>query len=132
MKKYSFIVLMLLFFTSNIYCQTNIGKIWQCQTMVGYTPTNFSNQAATLATVFDTSPKIINIFVHVLNRNDGTGGLTNAQVDAWILLLCNDYLTHNISIREIGRSSLNNTTYFTKQINLTDFNNIITIDTHSN
>jgi hypothetical protein len=46
--------------------------------------------------------------------------------------LCNDYLTHNISIREIGRSSLNNTTYFTKQINLTDFNNIITIDTHSN
>ena len=47
MKKYLFIALVLQFFTNNIYCQINIGKIWQCQTMEGYTSTSFSNPAGT-------------------------------------------------------------------------------------
>lgn len=95
-------LLLMLFFFNNIYGQIGKGQIWQCNTMESSLKISTSTTLATIAVVFDTSPKIINVFVHVINRDNGTGGLTNAQINNWLSLFCSDYLAHNISIRVIG------------------------------
>lgn len=123
-------LLLMLFFFNNIYGQIGKGQIWQCNTMESGLKISSSTTLATVAVVFDTTPKIINVFVHVINRDNGTGGLTNAQIDNWLSLFCSDYLAHNISIRVIGRANLNNTTFFNGMTNA-NYSNLITTDTHN-
>lgn len=130
-KFYQYIFLLLIqFMFINVYSQIGTGLIWRCNTMQPNLKTYSSSTLLSTATVFDTNPKIVNIFVHIVNRDNGTGGLTNAQIDNWLSLLCNDYLVRNISIRVIGRTNLNSTAYFT---NVTDANflSLVTTDTHS-
>jgi hypothetical protein len=89
---------------------------------------NFSLQSLTS---IDTSLKIINIFIQIVRMSDGTGGLTDNQVNNWVTRLCNDYSIHKILIREIGRSGLNNTTFYN---GMTDdnFPILTSTNTHSN
>ena len=108
--------------------QTTVGKIWNCQTI----PSGLNNlkSLASLVLTNDTTPKVINIFFHIIRRTDGTGGLTNDQVSSWILTLCNDYRQHQIIIHENGRADLNNTTYYN---GITDGNylSLVNTATHS-
>ncbi|WP_375578422.1 T9SS type A sorting domain-containing protein [Marivirga tractuosa] len=77
------------------------------------------------------SAKIINIYVHVLKKTDGTGGLTNTQVSDWIDLLCQDFSVHNIAIRLIGQSDIRNTSYY-NGITFDSYSQLINTNTHSN
>jgi hypothetical protein len=45
--------------------------------------------------------------------------------------LCNDYSIHKILIREIGRSGLNNTTFYNGMTD-NNYNTLINTDTHNN
>ena len=99
-------------FNSNINAQKKVGQIWHCNTADNLTPSTISNLSIESITSADTSLKIINVFIHIIRRSDGTGGLTDAQVNNWMTRLCNDYSIHKILIREIGRSGLNNTTFY--------------------
>lgn len=125
MKKISTVILSLLigFYALEASAQSKIGTIWQCNT--GEIDENSLHKGASpfsLTLPYDTEAKIINVFVHVVKRNDGTGGLNGTQVNNWITLLCNDYSARNIAIRVIGQADLNNTTLFN---GITDLNYIL-------
>lgn len=118
-------------FNSNINAQKKVGQIWHCNTADNLTPGTISNLSIESITSADTSLKIINVFIHIIRRSDGTGGLTDAQVNNWMTRLCNDYSIHKILIREIGRSGLNNTTFYNGMTD-NNYNTLINTDTHNN
>jgi hypothetical protein len=121
----------LLLLSQDIIAQT--GQVWQCNTDESWDSLRerSSNQMSLLTTPIDTSAKVINVFVHVLRRTDGTGGLSNAQVSDWIELLCQDYTVHNIAVRQIGQADINNTTFYNGLTNAT-YSTLINTNTHSN
>ncbi len=84
-----------------------------------------------MATSDTTTFKLINVFIHVVRRDDGSGGLTQLQIDNWMNLFYNDYVGHHIIIHIIGQSNLNNSTYYN---GLTDPNYLpmISTDAHGN
>jgi Secretion system C-terminal sorting domain/Pregnancy-associated plasma protein-A len=117
---------------NSVLAQSKVGQIWKCSTEENLTSNTikfFDDLSTTVTT--DTIPKIINIFIHIIRRSDGTGGLTDAQVNNWILRLCNDYSIHKILVRETGRAGLNNTTFF-NGITDNNYSTLINTDTHSN
>jgi hypothetical protein len=120
------IVVLYLSISLNIRGQNDIGQIWQCNTV---SPENIKGLSIITEAV-DTSPKIINAFFHILRRNDGTGGLSQAQVDNWISVFCQDYLEHQIVIRVTGQSNLNNTTFYNGMIDA-NYSSLVNTDTHS-
>lgn len=65
-------------FSSNINAQKKVGQIWHCNTADNLTPSTISNLSIESITSADTSLKIINVFIHIIRRSDGTGGLTDA------------------------------------------------------
>lgn len=69
----------------NIAAQDDIGQIWDCKTA---SSEKLKSLSIITEAVVDTSPKTINIFFHILRRNDGTGGLSQEQIDNWISVLC--------------------------------------------
>jgi hypothetical protein len=126
-----FIVLIVILCLSNslvIQGQDDIGQIWDCKTALSE---NAKSLLIITETVVDTSPKTINTFFHVLRRNDGTGGLSQAQIDDWISVLCEDYIEYQIIIKVIGQSNLNNSTFY-NGITDTNYPSLITTNTHSN
>jgi len=110
--------------------QNNIGQIWECHTSVDVSNKMQLAPALRLGTV-DISPKIVCVFVHVVNRDNGTGGLTNVQVDNWMSRFRSDYSKHYIIIEEIGRSNLNNTTFF-NGVDANNYSALIGTNTHAN
>jgi len=128
MKKIFFSFLLLCIVNSSI--AQEIGQIWGCRTQIDASTKLHTIPELRLGTV-DTSPKIISIFVHILRRNDGTGGLTNNQVDNWVTHFRNDYIGHNIIILEIGRANLNNTTFY-NGITDVNYSTLINTNTHGN
>ena len=118
------------FLVNSAIAQEKIGQIWECHTRVDVSNKMQIAPALRLGTV-DISAKAIYVFVHVINRDNGTGGLTNVQVDNWMSHFRSDYLTCNIIIEEIGRSNLNNTTFF-NGIDKNNYATLIGTNTHSN
>lgn len=134
MKYHGFLWLLFLhsfLMSHDIIAQT--GQVWQCNTDESWNSlrqSSFNHQMSLLTTPIDTSAKVINIFVHVLRRTDGTGGLSNVQVSDWIELLCQDYSIHNIAVRQIGQADINNTTFYNGITNTT-YPTLISTNTHS-
>ncbi len=118
-------------FNSDSVAQRSVGQIWYCRTTQNSPPKTIKDISMLSTSTVDTSLKIINIYIHIIRRNDGTGGLTNAQVNNWISILCNDYSIHKILIYEIGRSDLNNTTFY-NGISDANYASLINTNTHSN
>ena len=54
----------------------------------------------------------VNIFVHVIRRSNGTGGLTNSQIYNTLNVLSSDYSNANICFNEIGRNYIHDDFYF--------------------
>lgn len=70
--------------------QNNVGHIWKCNTVINekdYDSFSISKS------VVDYFPKYINVYVHVLRRDNGTGGLSQLQIDEWLSILCSDYFS---------------------------------------
>jgi hypothetical protein len=135
MRKIFLIILLslLLFQVPNLKGQEskkqNIGQVWSCQTRT--TLESKMETISLLSLPYNTDAKIINIFIHIIRRNDGTGGLTNEEVNNNITNLRDDYALHNIFIREIGREFINNTIFF-DDINASNYNTLISTNSHSN
>lgn len=128
-----FMIMVLLFlnpFISSINAQQRVGQIWRCNTADNLTSATINTISLESTTAIDTSLKIINVFFHIIRRNDGSGGLTNDQVNNWLVTICNDYSVHKILIRETGRSGLNNTTFFTGMTD-NNYSSLISTNTHS-
>lgn len=128
-KFYIVIAFALVAFTNNIEAQTKIGEVWKCNTVETLVKLKSETNISELSV--DMSPKIVNTFFHILRRNDGSGGLTQAQVNNWISVLCNDYFEHQIHINVIGQSNLNNTTFYNGMTDA-NFSTLINTNTHSN
>lgn len=120
------IIFVLISLAFNVKAQNELGEVWQCQTVLSATKKEF-----TLSTKTDVqiTPKIVNTFFHILRKDDGTEGLNQTQIDDWISLLIEDYLEHQIYIKIIGQSDLNNSIYYN---GMTDANyvNLISTNTH--
>jgi len=124
-KVFSLLLCLLCF---DALAQQKIGKIWSCQTV---SPSkDYLKSISALTVTNDTTPKIINVFTHIIRQTDGSAGLTNDQVNDWISRLCNDYRQHQIMIRETGRSYLNSTTYY-GGITDANYSTLISTDTHT-
>ncbi len=62
------------------------GEIWDCHTV------NRSSKFLTLSRLlYNTSIKIINILIHIIRKSNGTGGLTNIQVNNTLKILRFNY-----------------------------------------
>jgi len=80
----------------------------------------------------------IRIFVHIIRRSDGTGGLTTQQVDNAIAIMEDHYL-NNISAQRvicfylIGQDEIHNDDYFNFVDDQTDndFSQLIQVNSHS-
>ncbi|MFZ5986711.1 MAG: hypothetical protein ACOYWZ_06265 [Bacillota bacterium] len=129
-KFYTVIALIFLSFTNNIEAQTKLGEVWKCNTAESLVRLKSETNISELTSV-DMSPKIVNTFFHILRRNDGSGGLTQVQVNNWISVLCNDYFEHQIHINVIGQANLNNTTFYNGMTDA-NFATLINTNTHSN
>jgi len=133
MKRISTVIFSLLIGISafNTNAQNKVGTIWHCNTdELTEESLHKSRVALSLTLPYDTQAKIINVFVHVVKRDDGTGGLSNTQVSNWITVLCNDFSARNIAIRVTGQANLNSTTFF-DGINDSNYSSLISTNTHS-
>jgi len=125
-----FLIFVFLFLVSIIInAQEKPILVWHCNTAENVTIDQISKLA--VLSTSDTTLKIINVFIHIIRRSDGTGGLTNDQVNSWMTLFRNDYCVHKILINETGRSNLNNTNFYDE---MTDakFPSLINTDVHYN
>ncbi len=74
--------------------------------------------------------KNINIFVHVIRNSQGTGGLSQTQIDNALELMSQDFMDANICFTQIGSDFIDNDTYYNFQSSL--FNSLISVNPHSN
>lgn len=97
---FGFVIIFFLLFT-HLEClaQNNIGQIWKCNTVESG---NLKTTSIVATTNVDTSFKIINVYIHLVKKSDGSGGLSEAQVNNWLSLLHYDYAFHSIFIQIIG------------------------------
>ncbi|GAB4371771.1 MAG: hypothetical protein Kow0042_14700 [Calditrichia bacterium] len=91
---------------SSAYSQT----IWQCET-IGPDEDYLLQQGIT-----SYSPQLqsvtVRIFIHVIRRSDGSGGLDSSEVSNALDVLRADFLSRNIYFTEIGRDTIDNNNYF--------------------
>lgn len=57
---------------------------WSCNTQFDQKSVLQNLQFDMLQNI-STEPRVVNVFVHIVRQTNGTGGLTNAQVEGWIL-----------------------------------------------
>lgn len=74
--------------------------------------------------------KIILVHFHIINRNDGTGGLTNIEVDQVLENLQLAMEQASICIVEKDRSNINNSTFYSSNPSTT-FSNIVATNRQS-
>lgn len=110
MKKNGLLALLIIVSQTQIARSQDIGEIWNCYT-VNQTTKSLKFVSLDNEDV-DESIKIVNIFYHVIRRNDGSGGLTDSEISANIDRLNNDYRQYNIIINELGRDNINNTSFY--------------------
>jgi hypothetical protein len=106
-----------------------MGQVWNCSCVApeqdylrdvqGITSYNHQQDCFT-----------INVYIHIVRRSNGTGGLTTSEVDNSLLLLTNDFLLHQIHFIEQDRGFIDNDTYY----NFSDihFNSIVQEFNHTN
>jgi hypothetical protein len=71
--------------------------------------------------------KAIQIHFHIVRRSNGTGGLTNAQVNTVFEIMNNDFVDLAVTFVEEGRSFINSD-YFHNSFDSDKFFELITVD----
>lgn len=126
MKKLPYILFLFIFSQVSILSGQEIGETWSCHTK------NSTKSHIEITTLpYNTDPKIVNVFLHVIRRNNGSQGLTTAEINDNLALLRNDYIAQNIYIREIGRDFIDNTTFYIGMTH-TNYNELINTNNHDN
>lgn len=127
MTKFHFkitIIISFLFLNNFIFAQKT-GEVWNCYTTA-------QNTKELINTRFNTNPKFIKIFVHIIRRSNGTGSLTNVQINNSILNLSSDYQDLNIFFIETGRDFINNTSFYDGISSEAEYNALINTNRHTN
>jgi hypothetical protein len=65
---------------------------------------------------------VVRIFVHIIRRNDGTGGQSMPDVEQALSILVGDYEAQSICISLLGIDEILNTTYYDQSIFISDGN----------
>ncbi len=102
-------ILILLLLSSFSSFSQSIGEIWECNTDAPKSKTMYVN---TNESSFNTYIKHIRIFVHVIRKDNGTGGLSSEVVNNSLSILKDDYQQHNISFIEIGRDFIDSDLFY--------------------
>ena len=68
-----------------------IGEVWNCHTAEDVNSKSLNQRDIISRNAFDTSPKIINIYVHIIRQSSGSGGLSSLEVNSTLKLLYLDY-----------------------------------------
>jgi len=114
-----------LFLNTSIFAQ-NTGEVWNCQTIGQNYKSLEINKVA-----FTTEPKFINVFIHIIRRSNGTGGLSDNEINNSLTLLSSDYQDRNIFFIETGREFINNNLYY-DEISSDEYTSLINTNRHSN
>jgi hypothetical protein len=92
----------------NIFFIQNIEAQYTCT--MDYTPISTSSSSSFTAPAL--GPYMIRVAVHILRKNDGTGGMTNVELASALSILKNDLSIHNICISLTSIDYINNTTWY--------------------
>jgi len=79
-----------------------IGEVWSCQTADDINYKSIIQSNICTRNAYDTNPKIINIYVHVIRQSSGYGGLSTSEINSTLNILYNDYSSANITFIELG------------------------------
>jgi hypothetical protein len=122
----------LIIFSLLILYSTLVNSIfaqnWSCATIEP--STDFLQDIGVTEYVSSYPSRNINIYIHIIRTSAGTGGLTTAQVDNAIAVMSDDYSSMNICFTEIGRSYINNNTYYNFTSGL--FSSLVAQNPHTN
>lgn len=130
MKNLNFLILVLMINLMTVEAQ-EIGEVWNCHTAEDVNSKSLNQRDIISRNAFDTSPKIINIYVHIIRQSSGSGGLSSLEVNSTLKLLYLDYSSANIAFNEIGRSYINNSTFYSG-IDDSNYSLLISTNSHSN
>ncbi len=105
-----------------------VAQTWNCDTKEPNQDFLFQNGVSNYSS--SNSAKSLDIFIHVIRKSDGSGGLSTSQVNNAISKLYNDFKNTNICFNIKGSDFINNTYYY----NFTDskFDNLITVNLDAN
>lgn len=84
MKNFLFknlIIILFLFININLYCQIKINE-WSCQTIGSNLKLLDEGKSS-----YSTNPKFINLFIHIICKENGTDGLSNDIINSSLSLL---------------------------------------------
>lgn len=110
----------------NVFTSPNNLELWNYRTTEP--PNDFLAEKLKRGELktFAVSPKIIWVYFHVVRSSSGTGGVSNADVNAALNTLKNDFGTAQICILEKGRSFINDDYYYNFDPN--KFNQLVTVN----
>jgi hypothetical protein len=123
-RTFKYIIAILLFLSGVAEAQTD----WECGTIGPAEDYLLARGITEYSPILDRVT--LRIFIHVINRTNGTGGLSQPEVDNAIAIMRSDFAPREIYFYELGRGAINNDYYF----NFTPerFDQLIQVNSHTN
>ncbi len=103
-------------FLISIVCSLLWFQSGQLQAQSCGTPDNFPDAIAGMPSNSNPGPFTVRVFAHIIRRADGTGGMTNAELNAALTLLSQDLQPHNICISLAGTDQILNNNFYNNSL----------------
>lgn len=74
---------------------------------------------------------MVRIFLHIVRKSDGTGGLTPQEINTALDILANDFAPHNICFYLLGIDEINNDNFY-NSLDPGEYDQLVKINAHNN